>query len=134
MKYIIPFMLILPLLSCKEEASPVAQNSIETQKATDRQPEPEEVKIEEIKPQRIEDKFVGRWRNIEGDREIITVKKLHDYQYSIGELNFNKGYALDGAEYLQGLMDGVEIQVIYDNHTGHIIIRNPVSAFEYEKI
>lgn len=129
-----PFMLLIPFLSCKEKTSPQAQKSIEMQNATESTSIKEEGKIEEIRPQRIEDVFVGTWKNIAGDREVITVKKHHDYEYSIGELSFNKHYALDGSEYLEGLLDGAEIQVIYDNYTKHIIIRSAVSSFEYERV
>lgn len=83
----------------------------------------------------VKDNFVGTWKNISVQDEIVEVTKKYDNVYQFGTLEVFKEYAEDGTIYLQGTFDNqIEFQLIFDNHTQHLIVRHPFDTREYSKV
>jgi hypothetical protein len=96
-------------------------------------PEQQDAKIAESK--HTNDNFVGKWQNIENDNEIINLEKKYDNVYQLGGLTLYRKYADDGTIYLSGEFEeyGAEVQVLFDNHTQHLVLRHPADFREYRK-
>lgn len=128
-KLLLSTCLLIMVLSCKESNSVKKEN-------------PSTVETEELNSQEnegnsktITDNFVGKWKNISVPDEIVEITQKYDNVYQFGTLEVFKEYAEDGTVYLQGTFDNqIEFQLIFDNHTQHLIVRHPFDTREYSKI
>ncbi|MNE54407.1 hypothetical protein D3C80_1491830 [compost metagenome] len=98
-------------------------------------PEQQTESVKVNKKDKILDDFVGKWQNVENDNEIINLEKKYDNVYQLGGLTLYRKYADDGTVYLSGEFEeyGAEVQVLFDNHTQHLILRHPADFREYRK-
>lgn len=128
-KLLLSTCLLIMVLSCKESNSVKKEN-------------PSTVETEELNSQEnegnsktITDNFVGKWKNISVPDEIVEITQKYDNVYQFGTLEVFKEYAEDGTVYLQGTFDNqIEFQLIFDNHTQHLIVRHPFDTREYSKV
>ena len=81
------------------------------------------------------DNFVGKWRNISAEDEIVVVTKKYDNVYIANGIEMYKKYAANGTVYLEGnFKNQVEVQLIYDEYTQHLLFRHPFDFYEFERI
>lgn len=90
-------------------------------------------------PETLSDNYVGSWVDINKDpndkTETFEITKLHDREYQIGTLTGTLKVSEQGAEYLSIWSEeyGAETQLIFDNHTSHLLMRTPFLTKELRK-
>lgn len=80
------------------------------------------------------DNFVGKWKEISDENDIMEITKKYDNVYLIGSMTASKNYTNSGTAYLEGeLSDGMGFQLMFDEHTQHLLLRDPFFADQYIK-
>lgn len=132
-KILLTLSLLVLFVSCNKESKNIKEEKSLTVKLDEETNSLDITKASKT----VKDNFVGKWKNISVEDEIVEVTKKYDNVYLLGNngLVANKMYAEDGTVYLQGDFDEqIEFQLIFDEHTQHLIMRHPFDVREYARI